>query len=1377
MKDFVQLHRTFATISEPDIYRSPAQDEDIARIHLMFGEGMSWNELLKSRAAVVLGEAGTGKTREFTEQAQRLSRAGRSTFFIRLENLAREKLEEVLLFEERERLSQWLDGKDEGFFFLDSVDESRLLSPSAFMDALRHLNHALGRDRERAHVLVSCRISDWMPREDLESLRRALAIPKKTTIPVVQILPLNDDQRHRLLRACWVQDATTLLNALQQTHASHFAERPQDVLWLADHWNRTRKLGSLTELLETNIDKKLAEKNPQHAQRARLTQQRARQGATALAFAATLCRCPAILVPDDGNEERPGTLDPRTILQDWTPQEIRELLSRSLFDEATYGRVRFHHRDTREYLAARWLIQHLQKMPQGVPEELFIQEIHGQQTLIPSRRGIAGWVMAHDARLRRQVLELAPELFWSAGDPQTIALPDREQALRKLVALNQDSRRVNTWSIRGRTADLRRFAHPQLAPTLRTLLEEKIENESIRVILLEIIQAGALKNCAEPVFKIALDPSEVEDVRVAATHALAQCGTPQQLADLVSAAQQGLASSDAQLESIVDSFFPRHLRVPDCISLICKARPLNPQHYGGFRTLLEQHLAERCPENTLPEFLECLLTLYREGGEKHIWVPFAMAHAFARLIKMLSPKAPQRELLARTLLVLHDKHTYSSRLSYDSGPLVREALRTHGYAQRVLLRTCLQLDPLNAIELFPTSPHGQPLCTPQVEDWMELLRWALQGNDAERRRSIFERVLQAWELRDRPQDFTRQFQFNLEGQPDLFAEFERSKSPPPRAPLRPEAREQLEASEREYREGLRQQFKERLPSIASGEDLGGLADLYQLTRSLTGPQDKGKAYPIVDYGLLADALDPDIADAARTGWSTFWRGSFPEQYLAGMDTPSSWLWSGAWSAAFSELGLENEEKVQTLTLSDAEHVAFWALAQKDHLPDWFPLLIQHHPGSVLQAFAWGFEAELSPMRRRNRSASFIQRLGVPFDELERLCAPVIISTLERYESSSNYATERALGILVEAPSEHGQRLVALAESRARSLEDINDERLALWLAVWLKMDDDSAWSHVEERILLNPDQAHILLTQLGSLLERDWLNPVLARTYLERPEYLRPQLIARMYLAYWEHLHGRGGPWDLEHFWRDTWKRSESFWTSLPGKLSRIGGPAAHNALVSLAEDPRLGDLRGDLLFLVGQHRAHDANLAAMQPLDAVYFMQHYTAQPRTPHPPMPHDGIQPTPLKAEMAQENSFSKPTPKREYDVALSFAGEDRAHAEALAHALISRRISVFYDENEKAQLWGKDLYTELTDLYQNRAQYCVMFVSRHYAQKRWTQHERRAAQARAFQEDSEYILPIYLDDTTIPGLLPTIGHLDWHKESVASIADTLMRMLRK
>jgi len=56
--------------------------------------------------------------------------------------------------------------------------------------------------------------------------------------------------------------------------------------------------------------------------------------------------------------------------------------------------------------------------------------------------------------------------------------------------------------------------------------------------------------------------------------------------------------------------------------------------------------------------------------------------------------------------------------------------------------------------------------------------------------------------------------------------------------------------------------------------------------------------------------------------------------------------------------------------------------------------------------------------------------------------------------------------------------------------------------------------------------------------------------------------------------------------------------------------------------------------------------------------------------------------------------------EYDVALSFAGEDRAYVEEVANSLNNRGVKVFYDLFEEANLWGKNLYEYLSEIYQSK-----------------------------------------------------------------------------
>lgn len=133
--------------------------------------------------------------------------------------------------------------------------------------------------------------------------------------------------------------------------------------------------------------------------------------------------------------------------------------------------------------------------------------------------------------------------------------------------------------------------------------------------------------------------------------------------------------------------------------------------------------------------------------------------------------------------------------------------------------------------------------------------------------------------------------------------------------------------------------------------------------------------------------------------------------------------------------------------------------------------------------------------------------------------------------------------------------------------------------------------------------------------------------------------------------------------------------------------------------------------------------------------------------------------------------------QYDIALSFAGEDRKIAEQIANSLSEKGIRVFYDDFEESKLWGKNLYEHLSYVYSDAARFCIMLLSTNYASKSWTNHERQSAQARAFREQQEYILPIKLDDTKIPGILETVGYVSFKNHSMDEIVELILRKLKR
>ena len=128
--------------------------------------------------------------------------------------------------------------------------------------------------------------------------------------------------------------------------------------------------------------------------------------------------------------------------------------------------------------------------------------------------------------------------------------------------------------------------------------------------------------------------------------------------------------------------------------------------------------------------------------------------------------------------------------------------------------------------------------------------------------------------------------------------------------------------------------------------------------------------------------------------------------------------------------------------------------------------------------------------------------------------------------------------------------------------------------------------------------------------------------------------------------------------------------------------------------------------------------------------------------------------------------------EFDVALSFAGEQRPYVEQVATIIGNTGLSIFYDAFQESHLWGKDLSIYLHDVYSKKSKFCIMFISKEYVEKFWPSHEREAALQKQVEVKGGYILPVRFDDTEIPGLPSSISYLDARDKSPKEIADIFL-----
>jgi hypothetical protein len=192
---------------------------------------------------------------------------------------------------------------------------------------------------------------------------------------------------------------------------------------------------------------------------------------------------------------------------------------------------------------------------------------------------------------------------------------------------------------------------------------------------------------------------------------------------------------------------------------------------------------------------------------------------------------------------------------------------------------------------------------------------------------------------------------------------------------------------------------------------------------------------------------------------------------------------------------------------------------------------------------------------------------------------------------------------------------------------------------------------------------------------------------------------------------------------------------------SHLGAYANEHADVAILESPLLGTGRGALdPYVAGL--ALKEGFESTCTTDAVLFIYgQLTAVIEE--------------LRRRSAPSMAATTNTPRRPYQVALSFAGEDRGLAAKVASGLRAAGVSVFYDEFE--DLWGENLADHLARVYGQESDYVVIFVSAHYVKKEWPNHEREHALAARLQRAAGTVLPVRLDHTALPGLPSTVHYV--------------------
>ncbi|MGK3999297.1 NACHT domain-containing protein [Sorangium sp. So ce1024] len=1045
------------------------------------GSAFTWAQALPSPCIVILGEAGSGKTCELRAQAERLRKEGRDGFFLRVEDLANDGVI-AALEGDYDAFERWRTGPEEGWLFLDSVDEAKLHGQS-LRRALAKLQETLASALGRCHVVVSCRHSDWSE-QDAEELRRfaeRLVAPKVPPVPqpqappvrralrgrralrddgersltsfrILRLAPLSRDQiRAYAEQSAGLTDADDFVIAIGRADLWGLAGRPLDVQWLALSWKRRRAFGSLRTMLEDGIREKLDDKRDPLLHGVAISRTQARDGIERIALALTMAHSETIALPGWTDEALAGVLDLRTLLSGWTDAQILALLRLAVFDPATYGRVRFHHRTVREYLAASCLRRLRQDhgFPAHKLNRLVFATVEGRHFARPGFEAVVAWLALYDAEVRRRAVEIAPEHLMDLGDPSELSPEIRREVLRS-YARRFAGRKRTLHHFDG--AGLERFAGPDLTAEIHELLAPHVSDD-LREALLKMIERKKLPGLAEAAQRVAEEEAIPSFVRCQAVRAVAATGTPQEKSSLFDVMIPRFAADRNTACELVERLFPDVLTGDQLIALI-EAVPPNSDVSDSYHRLFNR-IGTRCAPEMRASLLSGLIGLFErrfaekrnEEAKQLEWLPL--------LVVLLDDMLRTRDTVALLQTAIHVLEQ-ADNLSKFGRMELAELL-----ADRAPLRRAIFWDsverwrgkhdrwPRHAVEVWPYSLLKRSL---EDADWLE--EDALTHDHAAGRLLAFDGLIgilnvQADEAGDRGR-----VERVAKQRPELMKHLERTMGPPPQGKdlagawrLSWQLR-QMTFKEERQRNKTHAVLREKLPQIRSGKALRALMHLYDLGRT----ESDGGWSP----AAITREYDTDLAAAAAEGFQRVWQMQTPPA-LHEMPTnmcPQVSIIGGL------GLNLEIQQGLDVTKLNEGQlrRAVTYAGWQLNEFPAWLDGCANRSPSVICEIFGPSLRLD----HASEHGERLLRKLAYASQPVRAACAPLLLDLLRAGDPPHEPVLEYALQAL-HGLSAHADELRTLCRSRCGANRDA-PQRFAAWWLAWIVVDASAGVSFLRDEV-------------------------------------------------------------------------------------------------------------------------------------------------------------------------------------------------------------------------------------------------------------------------------------------------------------------------
>ena len=536
-------------------------------------------------AYVRIAEPGAGKTTSFETEA-----ASQGGTYVTVRNFR--------TFEDR---PEWHDTT----LFLDGLDELRAGAEDGRtpLDDIRRKLNRLGCPPFRE----SCRWADWMAANDRERLKD---VSPDGTVILLRLDPLSKQGiKDILAKRHGVTDPNGFIKMARQHGVDKLLTNPQNLEMLAKsvlrgEWPDSRKamFAQACQMLVSERNGEHLAANPSSTDASMLI-----EAAGALCAAQLLSGSAGYTLPD---RAEPDDEYPSLKRVDREPDgRMRDVLGTRLFVGISEGKLAPAHRQTAEFLAARYVSGRIDHGGLSLGRILaLITGFDGE--VVPSFINFAGWLAVHNKRSRKRLSQLCPSELIYVGDRQTYSSDEK----RDIVLNLRRESYWNPWCSRAisKTRGIGGIVSPELEGTLREVLSEgerNHEHQSYVMLLMQMLTDGEpLPTLADVLEKTVRDRTWNWGVRSAALDALiAYCASgrlgTEALTRMVDEIEDGSLDDpqDALLGILLSALYPKVLSIAKVQRYL---RQPKSEEVGDYVDFWTDHVSKESTPEQLAELLD-----------------------------------------------------------------------------------------------------------------------------------------------------------------------------------------------------------------------------------------------------------------------------------------------------------------------------------------------------------------------------------------------------------------------------------------------------------------------------------------------------------------------------------------------------------------------------------------------------------------------------------------------------------------------------------------------------------------------------------------------------------------------------------------------------